>query len=240
MQDHFITSSEGLLAVLDVLFAEECDSARWDSFYANRAKPVPFFTGGPDESLVELLAVAGTPGRALDLGCGNGRNSVLLASEGWEVDAVDHSRQAIDWAAEKACAAGVQVGLHCQSVFEFQFETGAYDLVCDSGCFHHMPPHRRATYIDLVARALRPGGWFGMTCFAPEGGSGLTDLQVYERRSIGYGLGYTAEQLRQLWSRCFDVQTIRRMRKPSAESGMFGEPFLWILFARKAGSPLEF
>lgn len=233
MPDRFITGSEDLLEVLDVLLAQHSDASWWDGFYADRAKPIPFFAGHPDESLPELLSVAGMPGRALDLGCGNGRNSVLLASEGWEVDAVDHSQEALRWAAEKAAQAGVQVRLHQQSVFDFRFDTGAYDLVYDSGCFHHMPPHRRATYIDLVARALKPGGWFGMACFAPEGGSGLTDLQVYERRSTGYGLGYTEAQLRQLWSRCLDVRTIRRMRKPPSDSRAFGEPFLWVLSGRK-------
>ena len=234
MRDGFIDSGEDLLRVLDALLAEHGDDSWWDGFYADRARPIPFFVDHPDESLVELLSHTGG-GRALDLGCGNARNSIFLAGHGWAVDAVDHSATAIGWAAERAAARGAKVQLHCRSVFDFPFEPGTYDLVYDSGCFHHMAPHRRASYIDLVARALRPGGWFGLTCFAPEGGSGLTDLQVYERRSTGYGLGYTDVQLRQLWSRAFDVQLLRRMVKPPGDSGLFGEPFLWVLFAQKRG-----
>jgi predicted methyltransferase len=48
-----------------------------------------------------------------------------------------------------------------------------------------MPPHRRQDYAALVHRALKPGGSYGLVCFRPEGGSGYTDQQVYERGSLG-------------------------------------------------------
>jgi len=84
------------------------------------------------------------------------------------------------------------------------------------------------------ANALRPGAWFGLTCFRPEGGSGFTDAEVYERGSLGGGLGYTEERLRTIWSTRLDVQILRQMNKPGADSGLFGEDFLWVLLARKA------
>ena len=133
---------------------------------------------------------------------------------------------AIDWARERVEAAGTDVLLRCQSVFDLDLEQGRYDMVHDSGCFHHIAPHRRQRYVDLVANALKPGGWFGLTCFRPEGGSGYSDEQVYERRTLGGGLGYSEERLREIWSGPLQVCTIRQMVKPSAESGLFGEPFL--------------
>ncbi len=45
----------------------------------------------------------------------------------------------------------------------------------------------------------RPGGSFGLLCFRPEGGSGYTDRQVYQRASLGGGLGYPQDRLRSLW-----------------------------------------
>jgi len=36
-------------------------------------------------------------------------------------------------------------------------------------------------------------------CFRPEGGSGYTDQQVYERASLGGGLGYSEDRLRAMW-----------------------------------------
>ena len=207
----------------------------WNEFYANRAKPVPFFGPEPDESL-SLWITDGviSPGKAVDLGCGNGRNAVFLAKSGFIVDGVDYSRTATEWAAQRANEASVDVRLHSASVFDVALATASYDLVYDSGCFHHMPPHRRSSYIALVAAALKPGGWFGMTCFRPEGGGGLSDEEVYERRTLGGGLGYTDAQLREFWSDRFEIHTLCQMQERPAGSGVFGRSFLWVMLARKA------
>jgi len=233
MTSDFIYDDADVLAMLDTLLADGGDG-RWNRFYENRAKPCPFFTAAPCESLAEWVDEGRVrPGRALDLGCGHGRNSVFLARRGFAVDGVDYSQTAIDWASERAREAGVAVEWHCQSVFDFKVDPGAYDLVYDSGCFHHLTPHRRRTYVDLVSAALKPGGWFGLTCFRPEGGSGLSDHEVYERRTLAGGLGYTEERLRAIWSKAFDVRVLRQMRKQTAENGLFGEDFLWTLLAQK-------
>lgn len=219
---------------LDELFASRA-SPWWDGFYEVRAKPCPFFGAAPDESLASWLNDGAiSKGRALDLGCGNGRNAIHLARNGFTVEAVDYSKAAIDWAQERSAEAGVTVSFKHQNVFDLGLAHRAYDLVYDSGCFHHMPPHRRRTYVELVGAALKPRGWFGLTCFQPEGGSGYADSEVYDRRSLGGGLGYSEAQLRQIWSNGLDIRELRQMRKPSVDSGLFGEPFLWVLLAQKA------
>ena len=222
------------LARLDAMLVAP-PSPWWDKFYADRAKPCPFFVTSPDESLAQWLA-DGTvrAGRAIDLGCGNARNSIYLARHGFTAEGVDQSKAALDWARDNAAAAGVTVSLTQCSVFDLALDRGGYDLVYDGGCFHHIAPHRRESYVDLVADALRPGGWFGMTCFRPEGGSGYSDDEVYQRGSMGGGLGYTEQRLREIWSKRLDVRVVRQMRKPASGSGLFGEDFLWVLLAQKA------
>ena len=220
-------------AELDALLVER-QNDWWNEFYANRAKPVPFFGPEPDESLSTWVNDGVLPpGKALDLGCGNGRNAIFLAKSGFNVDGVDYSKTAIEWAVQRAKEASAEVHLHNASVFEASIPPSSYDLVYDSGCFHHMPPHRRANYIALVAAALKPGGWLGMTCFRPEGGSWLSDREVYERGTLGGGLGYTDTQLRELWSGVFKIFSLRQMQEPTADSGVFGKSFLWVLLARK-------
>src|SRR5712691_12878777 len=74
-----IRTVEDVLRMLDRLFTPDADrwtrnaSAWWDRFYSDRSRLVPFFVAKPDESLVSYLergVIA--PGRALDLGCGQG------------------------------------------------------------------------------------------------------------------------------------------------------------------------
>ena len=233
MANEFVYANDDVLAMLDKLLANR-NSDWWNEFYEDRAKPCPFFVESPDENLARWIDEKFIrPGRAVDLGCGNGRNAIFLARRGFVVEGVDYSQKAIDWAGERVREAGVAVRLRCQSVFALEYEAGSCDLVYDSGCFHHIPPHRRRTYVELVTEALRPGGWFGLTCFRPEGGSGFSDYEVYERRSLGGGLGYTEERLREIWSHGLQVRAIRRMNKPGDESGLFGADFLWALLAQR-------
>ncbi|MFD8638454.1 class I SAM-dependent methyltransferase, partial [Streptomyces sp. NPDC059656] len=141
--DRRIRTMEDVLDLLDGLFAPEADrwtsdgASWWDGFYADRSKPVPFFVAKPDESLVSYLDRGlVSPGRALDLGCGPGRNALYLASRGFEVDAVDLSPTAVAWAEERAREAGAAVRFHCGDAFALTRAelSGPYDLIYDSGC----------------------------------------------------------------------------------------------------------
>ncbi len=241
--DRSIRTVDDVLTLLDGLFAPEADrwtaaagSSWWDGFYADRGKPVPFFVAKPDENLVSYLDRGLiTPGRALDLGCGAGRNAILLASAGFEVDAVDLSPAAVTWATDRAGEAGVEVNFQCGDAFA-RTETdlsGPYDLIYDSGCFHHLPPHRRISYLALLDRALAPGGQLGLTCFAAgEMGSELSDADLYRHGRLDGGLAYTPDSLRWIFSGLTEVE-LRRMRDLPAESAHFGEAFLWTALFRR-------
>ncbi|MEP7023662.1 MAG: class I SAM-dependent methyltransferase [Actinomycetota bacterium] len=235
--DKLVYSVQDLRAMLDDLLADR-GGAWWDGFYTDRARQIPFFVEWPDENLVQWFGQGLLrPGRVLELGCGNGRNAVYLSAQGCQVDAVDFSARAIGWARERAAAAGAQVSFQCGSIFDAGFADGSYDLVYDSGCFHHLPPHRRQDYVELVLRVLPPGGGYGLVCFRPDGGSGRSDQQVYEQRGLGGGLGYTRERLQALWDGRLDIRQLRQMRHPAADEALFGEDFLWALLAGKPDQP---
>ncbi|MFF8843836.1 class I SAM-dependent methyltransferase [Streptomyces sp. NPDC015127] len=240
--DRYIRSVDDVLELLDGLFAPEADrwtadgADWWDGFYADRDRPVPFFVSKPDENLVSYLdrGLIAPRGRALDLGCGPGRNALHLAASGFDVDAVDLSPTAIAWAEERAREAGVGVRFHRGDAFTTELG-GPYDLIHDSGCFHHLPPHRRVSYLALLRRHLAPGGHLALTCFAAGGmGSELPDADFYREKGLQGGLAYTPESLRWIFSDLTEVE-LRRMRDEPAESASFGEPFLWTaLFRRDA------
>lgn len=247
--DRTVRTVEDVLALLDGLFASESAAGRlvagdgknfWDRFYTDRERPVPFFASKPDENLAAYLDQGLiTPGRALDLGCGPGRNALYLAAHGFEVDAVDLSPVAVAWGEERAREAGRSVRFLCGDAFALHATelSGPYDLVVDSGCFHHLPPHRRPSYLALLDRFLAPGGHLALTCFAAgEAGMGseLADADLYRERDLRGGLAYTPESLRWIFSDLVEVE-LRRMREEPPGSTLFGMTFLWTaLFRRDA------
>lgn len=218
--------------MLDALFREE--GKWWDEFYADRNKGIPFFNDCPDENLVEYFDTGSlAPGKALELGCGGGRNAVYLAGQGCSVDAADISQAAIDWGMERARMHQVQVNFACSSIFEMSLVPESYDLIYDSGCLHHIYPHRRASYLELVTRTLKPGGYFGLTCFAQGSmGAEISDWDVYRQRSMRGGLGFTEEKLKSIFSG-FEMIRFRRMRQMDQPNTLFGEAFLWTALFRK-------
>lgn len=230
-----IYSYEDLLTMLDHLLKEE-SKFNWDHFYSDRERKVPFFENHPDENLVEYIEKKRvTAGKALELGCGPGRNAIYLARNGFNVDAVDQSAEGLEWAIERAKEQKVQVNYIQRNIFDLASEEGTYDLVYDSGCFHHIPPHRRMDYIDLVKRALKPGGSFALTCFAEGGelgGTDISDWEVYRGRSMRGGLGFTDEKLKGIF-RDFTAVEIRKMRDMENETKQFGKSALLAALFKK-------
>ncbi|QFT89595.1 Cyclopropane-fatty-acyl-phospholipid synthase [Bacillus sp. THAF10] len=210
-----ISTNEDLLELLDELLKENT-SFDWDSFYIDREKKVPFFANHPDENVVAYFEQGYFLERqkVLELGCGPGRNAIYFAEKGCEVDAVDASAEALKWAMERADENNVNVNFIMENLFKLSIAEGSYDVVYDSGCFHHIAPHRRGNYINLIKRALKPNGYFALNCFAvggKYGGADLTDLEVYRQRSLHGGLGFTEEKLRTIFHQ-FQELEIRKMR----------------------------
>lgn len=100
------------------------------------------------------------PGRALDLGCGYGRASIYLASQGWDVDGVDFIEQALDVARRRSIEAGVSVRFHLSSVLDLDFLNGSYDFALDVGCAHALDDEGLHLYKDQLFRLLAQGGYF--------------------------------------------------------------------------------
>ncbi|MDX8345832.1 class I SAM-dependent methyltransferase [Rossellomorea sp. YZS02] len=207
-----IKNYPGLLEMLDSLLRDP--SLFWDEFYSDRDKKVPIFKNTPDENLVSYLQKGIVKsGKVLDLGCGAGRNAIYLAENGFEVHAVDISKVSLDWAKERSDERGLAITYFHENIFELNVQKGEYDFIYDSGCFHHLAPHRRITYIELLKRGLKENGHFGITCFAVGGslgGAELSDIEVYQKGTLMGGLGYTLESLTDIFSD-FEPLEMRRM-----------------------------
>ena len=193
----------------------------WDpSLYAGNGRFVAVLAG----SLVDSLQPRAGD-RVLDLGCGDGFLTQHIGESGAAVVGVDSSPQMIAAAKER----GVDARLINGEALPFQDE---FDAVFSNAALHWMSDHDAV--LAGVYRALKPGGSYGLVCFRPEGGSGYTDEQVYQRASLGGGLGYSEDALRALWDHApFRVRELRQMHKTDGKDQCFGQGFLWVLLARR-------
>lgn len=201
----------------------------WDDFYTDRTKEIPFFkVKGPDENLVDYFNNGLAPKRVLEIGCGPGRNAVYMAKKGCEVDALDLSNNAIEWAQERAREEGVNIDFHCISLFDFQFKPHSYVFIYDCGLFHHLAPHRRLTYLEMLKKALKRDGYFGIVCFNTQGALDTSDWEVYKEGSLKGGIGYTEGRLKEVFMNDFNIINFREMKKITQTDKLFGEDFLWV------------
>ncbi|MFD0271001.1 class I SAM-dependent methyltransferase [Streptomyces sp. NPDC127106] len=130
------------------------DQEFWDSRYRESDR---IWSGNPNTALVREVADL-APGRALDLGCGEGADAVWLARRGWQVTGTDISEVALERAAAHAAEAGVadRVDLQRHDLAE-SFPSGEFDLV--SACFlHNYGDFPRARVLRTAASAVAPGG----------------------------------------------------------------------------------
>ena len=124
----------------------------WDQRHAAQQ---PIESTEPDSTLVDEIGSL-RPGRALDLGAGDGRNAIWLAERGWKVTAVDFSQVALERGRSRAEAGGVTVDWQLADLLEWSPEARAYDLV--TLFFIHLPGTARRGVYARAADAVAPGG----------------------------------------------------------------------------------
>lgn len=124
----------------------------WDDLYASKAQ---FFSGEPNSSLVDE-AGALEPGRALDVGCGEGADAVWLAQQGWEVTGLEVSEVALERAAARAEQAGVTVRWIHSGLAEAVLSPGAFDLVVAH--YPALPSTDRRDNERALAESVAPSG----------------------------------------------------------------------------------
>jgi SAM-dependent methyltransferase len=118
--------------------------------------------------LEQAVAERGTPGRALDVGCGQGVHATYLAQQGYSVVGLDFVPAALEAARVRAEDAGVAVELHECDVVDYH-TTVPFDIVLDSGCLHHLPKPKVSAYRRRLDDWLAPGGDFVLVHFAHRG-----------------------------------------------------------------------
>jgi SAM-dependent methyltransferase len=130
------------------------DRTDWDRRYAGSEL---LWTERPNRFLVAEIADL-APGRALDLACGEGRNAVWLAEQGWRVTGIDFSEVAVGKAHRLAALRGVEVDWIADDLLRYEFPAATCDLVIM--LYLQLPEAERGHVIRAAASALAPGGTF--------------------------------------------------------------------------------
>jgi SAM-dependent methyltransferase len=128
-------------------------AAHWDARYNEQEGAI--WSGRPNGRLTAEAAGL-TPGRALDVGCGEGADAIWLARNGWTVTAIDISGVALDRARQVGELAGVTVEWVAGDVLELTLPARSFDLVS-----LQYPALLKAAGDEAVRRLLdtvRPGG----------------------------------------------------------------------------------
>jgi SAM-dependent methyltransferase len=123
---------------------------------------------GPTPQVARLVERLG-PGRgraALDLGCGEGRHTILLARKGYAVTAFDQEPLALKKAQAALRRHRLKAAFKAGDALAPGFDDGAFDLVLDYGCFHHVVTRDWPRYRREVARILKPGGHLVLSVFS--------------------------------------------------------------------------
>jgi len=144
----------------------------WARVYAQT--PDEYIWGTRPSSFArEVSGLVQAGGRVLELGCGEGRDSVFFATRGLDVTAIDVSAAGLDKAERLAEVAGVRVhwivgdAAHCAV-------DGAFDLVYSCGAIHYVPRRRRACVLARLKALTSPGGYHAHVVF--------TDHAIYRER----------------------------------------------------------
>ena len=116
------------------------------------------FTHEPNQLLVTTTGSA-TPGTALDIAAGQGRNAVYLATRGWKVTAIDISNEGLDRARDAAARAHVALDAMQTDLHAYDYGVAKWDLVTEI----YVPDS--ISQLDKIKAALKPGGVFVLEFF---------------------------------------------------------------------------
>ena len=128
----------------------------WEQTYQD--EKVSTFSKGPTGDVSEFYSNFNDHSLILDVGCGEGRNSIFLAEKGHKVDAFDISEAGINKAINIAKLKNVDVNFWSQDLTEYEF-TKEYDVILSHGVLHLPEREARNMFIERVKHHTKAGGY---------------------------------------------------------------------------------
>jgi SAM-dependent methyltransferase len=178
---------------------DRAEIERWNRILT---APNPGFNTAPNAFLVTMTKGL-KPGRSLDVGMGQGRNTIYLAQQGWDSVGFDPADRAVAAAQEQAHKLGVKVTTQVARADEFDWGESKWDLIVLSYV-------GAREFVTPVLRALRPGGMLIVEGFHRD---------ATKTRSIGGAVVFDTNELPKLFAQ------LRVVRYEDVDAiGDFGGP----------------
>lgn len=104
------------------------------------------------------------PLKVLDIGCGEGKDAVFFARNGYNVTAFDYADSGLEKARSLAERFGVEINFFKADINDFRL-TENYDIVFSSGVFHYIKPEIRSQTADNIKLHINTGGIAAINVF---------------------------------------------------------------------------
>lgn len=130
----------------------------WDSHYTKSKSQLAY----PDENLVRILAKLpnifnpNSQPRALDLGAGSGRHTILLKNRGFETYAIDYSKESIDMIQSSI----PEIKAVHNDKLPYPFDANSIEIIVCWGMLHYNSNEEIEEILKEVKRILKPNGFF--------------------------------------------------------------------------------
>jgi len=136
---------------------EEQENSQWEG-----EQPTSLATELVDKGIVKEGS------HVLDLGCGFGRNSNWLASEGAIVDAININEDELNEAKRRATQQGVNVNYVKADAGLLPFDDSSFDVLLDAGCTHMCDKETQEKAVLEANRVIKQGGYLQFFGFSKE------------------------------------------------------------------------
>jgi len=218
---------------------EKISRARYENMWSQmkgrfHCKISDYRSNHPLESVMDFIRFLKSKkvkGKVLDMGCGNGRNSVLLAKKGLKACGVDFSAAAIALAEKNAKENKVKAEFKVGSVLDLPYEKESFSAAMDCGCLHHIRKSEWGPYFDNLLKVLKKNGYYYLHCFSISS-EHVPKFSPKERNWINrkghYSHFFSEKEIREIFGGSFKIIKVYRTKKENS-----GFRFLNVYMKRK-------
>ena len=111
--------------------------------------------------LKKLLSSKKDKFKALEVGCGLGAHSIMMAENSMKVEALDVSMASLEILERRSRQKDlIDLSTVCLPIEEYQFVEGTFDLVLDITCLQHIEKTKLIQILERIKYSIKPSGWF--------------------------------------------------------------------------------